>query len=75
MNKKVVIVVLVLICLLSLNAFGLNGSVEGEKVSDAKYMADTLWVLVAAFLVFFMQAALLWWSLGLRVLKTLSTFS
>ena len=29
---------------------------EMVKVSDGKYMADTLWVLVAAFLVFFMQA-------------------
>ena len=29
---------------------------EMVKVPDAKYMADTLWVLVAAFLVFFMQA-------------------
>ncbi len=56
MKKKVVIVVFALTCLLSLNVFALNGSVEGEKVSDAKYMADTLWVLVAAFLVFFMQA-------------------
>ena len=56
MKKKVVIIVIALTCLLSLNVFALNGSVEGEKVSDAKYMADTLWVLVAAFLVFFMQA-------------------
>ncbi len=56
MIKKIIITVFVLICLLSLNAFALNGSVDGEKVSDAKYMADTLWVLVAAFLVFFMQA-------------------
>ena len=56
MKKKVIITVFVLTCLLSLNVFALNGSVEGEKVSDAKYMADTLWVLVAAFLVFFMQA-------------------
>lgn len=56
MEKRVMITVLALTCLLSLNAFALNGSVEGEKVSDAKYMADTLWVLVAAFLVFFMQA-------------------
>ena len=56
MKKKVVIIVFALICLLSLNVFALNGSVEGEKVSEAKYMADTLWVLVAAFLVFFMQA-------------------
>ena len=56
MKKKVIITVLALTCLLSLNAFALNGAIEGEKVSDAKYMADTLWVLVAAFLVFFMQA-------------------
>ena len=56
MKKKVVIVVFALTCLLSLNVFALNGSIEGEKVSEAKYMADTLWVLVAAFLVFFMQA-------------------
>ena len=56
MKKKVIIAIFALTCLLSLNVFALNGSVEGEKVSDAKYMADTLWVLVAAFLVFFMQA-------------------
>ena len=56
MKKKGIILVFALTCLLSLNVFALNGSVEGEKVSDAKYMADTLWVLVAAFLVFFMQA-------------------
>lgn len=49
-------VLLALICLLSANAFALDGEVEGEKVSEAKYMADTLWVLLAAFLVFFMQA-------------------
>ena len=56
MKRKVIITVFALTCLLSLNVFALNGSIEGEKVSDAKYMADTLWVLVAAFLVFFMQA-------------------
>ena len=56
MKSKVIITVLAFTCLLSLNVFALNGSIEGEKVSDAKYMADTLWVLVAAFLVFFMQA-------------------
>ena len=56
MKKKVIIAIFALTCLLSLNVFALNGSIEGEKVSDAKYMADTLWVLVAAFLVFFMQA-------------------
>ena len=60
MNRKVIITILVLTCLLSLNAFALNGLIDDEgtltKVEDAKYMGDTLWVLVAAFLVFFMQA-------------------
>ena len=60
MTKKVIITVLVLTCLLSLNVFALNGLIDDEgtlkKVEDAKYMGDTLWVLVAAFLVFFMQA-------------------
>ena len=60
MKRKVIITVLVLICLLSLNAFALNGLIDSdgklEKVEASKYMGDTLWVLVAAFLVFFMQA-------------------
>ncbi len=60
MKKKVIISVFILVCLLSLNAFALNGLIDDEgtlkKVEDAKYMGDTLWVLVAAFLVFFMQA-------------------
>ena len=60
MRKKVIIVVFALTCLLSLDAFALNGLVDSdgklEKVEASKYMGDTLWVLVAAFLVFFMQA-------------------
>ncbi len=60
MKKKIIITVFALTFLLSLNAFALNGLTDSdgtlEKVDDAKYMADTLWVLVAAFLVFFMQA-------------------
>ncbi|MCY4403630.1 MAG: ammonium transporter [Candidatus Poribacteria bacterium] len=60
MNKRIIISILVLTCLVSINAFALNGLVDTdgtlEKVDDGKYMADTLWVLVAAFLVFFMQA-------------------
>lgn len=76
MNKRVIITVLALICLMIPSAFALNGNVDdleadGEKVkayegtpfekdmvkvSPEKYSADTLWVLVAAFLVFFMQA-------------------
>ena len=60
MKRKVIITTLVLTCLLCLNAFALNGLIDDEgtltKVEDSKYMGDTLWVLVAAFLVFFMQA-------------------
>ena len=60
MTRKVIITVFALTCLLSLNALALNGLMDDEgtlkKVEDAKYMGDTLWVLVAAFLVFFMQA-------------------
>ena len=60
MKRKVIITVFVITCLLSLNAFALNGLVDTdgklEKVEASKYMGDTLWVLVAAFLVFFMQA-------------------
>ena len=60
MKRKVIITIFVLTCLLSLNAFALNGLIDDEgtlkKVEDSKYMGDTLWVLVAAFLVFFMQA-------------------
>ena len=81
MKKGVIITVLILACLLSLNAFALDGSmqIDGDaynelddeakakytkidedvyetKVEESKYNADTLWVLVAAFLVFFMQA-------------------
>ena len=60
MKKKIIITIFIITCLLSLNAFALNGLIDDEgtlkKVEDAKYMGDTLWVLVAAFLVFFMQA-------------------
>ena len=48
--------ILILALFMSTEVFALNGSVEGKEVSAAKYMADTVWVLLAAFLVFFMQA-------------------
>ena len=48
--------ILFLTLFMSTGVFALNGSVEGKEVSAAKYMADTVWVLLAAFLVFFMQA-------------------
>ena len=37
-------------------AWALDGKVDGKAVSHAQYMADTIWVLVTAFLVFWMQA-------------------
>ena len=55
-DYKIVGTVLILMLCLGTNAFALNGFVEGEKIETSKYIADTIWVLVAAFLVFFMQA-------------------
>ena len=49
-------IALILTLCLGMNAFALDGFVEGEKIETSKYIADTIWVLVAAFLVFFMQA-------------------
>ena len=61
MYKKIIIfTIITLVCIVSMNAFALNGlKDEGGtlvKVEATAHMADTLWVLVAAFLVFFMQA-------------------
>lgn len=36
--------------------WAMDGKVDGKAVSGAQYMADTVWVLVTAFLVFWMQA-------------------
>jgi ammonium transporter, Amt family len=55
-GSKILLTVLLLTLLLSINAFALNGKVEGKEIESSKYIADTLWVLIAAFLVFFMQA-------------------
>ena len=55
-GSRIWITVLIFTLLLSVNAFALNGKVDGEEIDSSKYIADTLWVLVAAFLVFFMQA-------------------
>ena len=55
-GSRIWVTVLIFTLLLSVNAFALNGKVEGKEIDESKYIADTLWVLVAAFLVFFMQA-------------------
>jgi Amt family ammonium transporter len=36
--------------------WALNGNVDGKAIPNAQYIADTLWVVVTAVLVFFMQA-------------------
>ena len=54
-RRKIAVAILLMLCF-GVNAFALNGEVSGEKVDTAKYIADTLWVLLTAFLVFFMQA-------------------
>ena len=53
-DYRIVGIVLVLTLCLGMNAFALDGFVEGEKIETSKYIADTIWVLVAAFLVFSM---------------------
>jgi Amt family ammonium transporter len=35
--------------------WAMDGKVDGKAVSGAQYMADTIWVLITAFLVFWMQ--------------------
>lgn len=41
---------------LTLPAFGLEGKVDGKEIEPLQYALDTIWVLLAAVLVFFMQA-------------------
>ncbi len=42
--------------ILAFPAFGLEGKIDGKEVPALQYAMDTLWVLLAAVLVFFMQA-------------------
>lgn len=54
--RTIPLLVLVVVLMSASHAFALDGAIEGEKVSESQYVADTLWVMLAAFLVFFMQA-------------------
>ena len=45
-----------LLALFALPAFGLEGKINGEEIPAMQYAMDTMWVLLAAVLVFFMQA-------------------
>ncbi len=57
MNKKGAILFLAVVCGLSVPAaFGLEGKIDGKSIPELQYALDTIWVMVAAVLVFFMQA-------------------
>lgn len=40
----------------TLPAFGLEGKIDGKEIPTINYLLDTVWVVIAAVLVFFMQA-------------------
>jgi len=42
--------------LYAMPAFGLEGKIDGKEIPALQYALDTIWVLLAAVLVFFMQA-------------------
>lgn len=48
--------ILFLLLSVSVSGFALEGKIDGKQVSELKYALDTVWVLIAAILVFFMQA-------------------
>ena len=45
-----------LLSLFAVPAFGLEGKIDGQEDPAIQYALDTVWVLFAAVLVFFMQA-------------------
>lgn len=52
--KKVI--ALVPLLMLAAPLFALEGKIEGKEIEGVQYAMDTLWVILAAVLVFFMQA-------------------
>jgi len=54
--KKFFVLTLILLGCAVLPAFGLEGKIDGKEVPAINYALDTVWVIVAAVLVFFMQA-------------------
>jgi len=54
--KRSLILLILLIGSFSLPLFGLEGKIDGKEISSVQYALDTVWVLLAAVLVFFMQA-------------------
>ena len=54
--KKIAFASLLTLGLFALPAFGLEGKVSGQEIPALQYALDTVWVIFAAVLVFFMQA-------------------
>jgi Amt family ammonium transporter len=54
--KKALLSTLILSSCYAFSAFALEGKIDGEAVPAVNYALDTVWVIVAAVLVFFMQA-------------------
>jgi len=54
--KPLILTSLLGLGLYALPAFGLEGKIDGKEVPALQYALDTIWVLLAAVLVFFMQA-------------------
>lgn len=54
--KKALLGTLILNSFFAFSAFALEGKIDGEAVPAVNYALDTVWVIFAAVLVFFMQA-------------------
>ncbi len=54
--KHTLITTLILITGFAVPVYGLEGKIDGETIDALQYALDTVWVILAAILVFFMQA-------------------
>jgi Amt family ammonium transporter len=54
--KKFFVLSIILLGCVALPAFGLEGKIDGKEIPAVNYALDTVWVILAAILVFFMQA-------------------
>lgn len=56
MMKKIFVLTVILFGCAVLPAFGLEGKIDGKAIPAINYALDTVWVIITAVLVFFMQA-------------------
>jgi len=56
--KKRYFIGILLVCIIGIHGsvFGLEGKIDGKEIPAINYALDTVWVIIAAVLVFFMQA-------------------